>query len=145
MASRMILLAAIMVVGVAIPAAECQLLGLIRINGTVPCGVNIPTSTAITSVFPNAAVQLQYGGTVLSSTTTDSAGVFTMFLNPVSTLLSSLLSNCNLVVNTPLSTCNSALPLGGILQSPLQLLTGTIPGLLGGITDIIPGGFSLVH
>ncbi|KAJ0980643.1 hypothetical protein J5N97_008898 [Dioscorea zingiberensis] len=127
------------------PVAQCQLLGLIRINGTVPCGTGIPTSTAIIPVFPNAVVQLQCGGTVISSTTTNSDGVFTMFLNPITTLLSSLLSNCKLVVNTPLSTCNSSLPIAGVLQSTLQLLTGTISGLLGGITDIIPSGFSLVQ
>lgn len=89
-------------------------------------------------------VQLQRGnsGAVVSSTATNSAGLFTILLDPLNMLLSSLLSDCKLVVNSPLTNCNSALPIG-ILQSPLQCLGRTLLGVLG-IVNIGAAGFSRV-
>ncbi|KAK1279219.1 hypothetical protein QJS04_geneDACA007223 [Acorus gramineus] len=119
-----------------------SLIGLIRINGSVFCTTD-STITSITPVFPNAQVQLQCGGGVVSTTTTNGAGVFTIFLNPLTMLLSSLLNNCNLVVNTPLATCNVGLPTTGILQSPLQLTGRTVNELLD-ILNVGATGFNFI-
>ncbi|XP_038976449.1 phylloplanin-like [Phoenix dactylifera] len=145
MALRTFLFAMVLLAGVCAPVAQAQL-GRILINGIVPCGNSTKTSTKTTPVFPNALVQLQCGGSVVSSATTNDDGVFTMTLNLLTTLLSTLLSGCNLVVDTPLSNCDASLPSGGILQSALQLLTGgLVGGILGGVINIIPAGFNLVH
>ncbi|KAI3864583.1 hypothetical protein MKX03_017040 [Papaver bracteatum] len=98
----------------AAPLAEAQLgggpvsgiigliLGLIRVQGTVFCSINgsAGANGTETPAFPNALIQLKCGSSVISSTTTNSAGGFTMLLDPVITLLSNLLSNCAVVVNT---------------------------------------------
>ncbi|KAI9193934.1 hypothetical protein LWI28_001465 [Acer negundo] len=72
--------------------------------------------------------------------------VFEYWVVPSNLSLSALLSTCNLVVNTPLSNCNSTLPSVGRLQSPIQF-NGTI--LLGpldilNITIVSPVRFRLV-
>ncbi|KAG2721423.1 hypothetical protein I3843_02G068100 [Carya illinoinensis] len=142
----------LVVVAVAAPTAVAQLgivgglLGLIRIQGTVFCSINgaVAVNGTACPVFPNALVQLRCGsGNVVSSTTTNGSGAFTMLLDPLQTLLSSLLSDCNLVVGTPLATCNAALPGLGVLRSPLQLIGNTIAGLLN-VVNIAPTGFLLV-
>ncbi|KAF5183126.1 Phylloplanin [Thalictrum thalictroides] len=128
--------------------ADAQLLGgilgLTQIRGTLFCSVNgsIGSNSTTTPVFPNALVQLQCGtGNVVASATTNAAGVFTIFLNPLQFVLSSLLTNCNLIVRTPLVTCNSSLPTNGILISTLQFFGRTV----GGIINIIPTGFNLLN
>lgn len=68
----------------------------------------------------------------------------------ITSLLSTLLSDCRLVVTTPLSTCGLSLPTSGLLQSALQLLNGggaggLIGGILGTITNIVPSGFTLFN
>ncbi|KAI3905500.1 hypothetical protein MKW92_019520 [Papaver armeniacum] len=138
----------------AAPLAEAQLgglgsgiigliLGLIRIQGTVFCSINgsAGANGTATPVFPNALVQLKCGssGNVVSSTTTNSAGGFTMLLDPITTLLSNLLSNCTVVVNTPLSTCNAELPTNNLV-STLKLFGTTASGVLN-IFNLIPTGF----
>ncbi|OMO98534.1 Pollen Ole e 1 allergen/extensin [Corchorus olitorius] len=143
----------------AVPKAEAQLgglgglgglvsglIGLLRIQGTVFCTLNgnIGINGTATPVFANALVQVQCAdGNVVGSTTTNGAGVFSILLDPVLTLLQSLLNNCNLVVKTPLSTCNATLPSVGKLVSPIQFLGNTASGLLS-IADLIPGGFHLL-
>ncbi|KAK2645689.1 hypothetical protein Ddye_020884 [Dipteronia dyeriana] len=131
------------------PIAEAQLglvsglLGLIRIQGTLFCtsNGNIGVNGTSTPVFPNALVQLQCGaGNVVSSATTNGSGVFSIVLDPLQVILSSLLANCNLVVNTPLSSCNSTLPSVGVLQSSLQFIGNTLLGLLN-VVNIGPSGF----
>ncbi|KAK9149556.1 hypothetical protein Scep_008313 [Stephania cephalantha] len=152
MALKSLLFASLLVAWVAAPLAGAQLgglgnlLGLIRIQGTLFCTANgnAGINGAATPVFPNALVQLQCGaGNVVSSSTTNSAGVFSILLDPIQFLLSSVLSNCNLVVNTPLSTCNSALTGGGILSSPLQLVGKTVAGIPS-LINLIPAGFSIL-
>ncbi|XP_062150316.1 phylloplanin-like [Alnus glutinosa] len=147
MALKLALFVFLMISAVAAPLAGAQsglisgLLGLIRINGTVFCSIdaNIGANGA---VFPNALVQLQCGGgNAVSSTTTNGAGVFSMLLDPLQFLLSSLLTDCNLVVNTPLSTCNAKLPALGVLRSPLQLIGNTILGGLLRVANVVPTGF----
>ncbi|XP_068658220.1 phylloplanin-like [Aristolochia californica] len=150
MASKCLLLLLVLLVSVASLPAEAQLgglLGLIRVRGTVFCTVdgNIGASGTATPAFATAQVQLLCGATkqVISTTTTDSNGVFSILLDPLTLLLSSLLNDCKLVVATPLSTCDASLPVGGILQSPLQFLGKTLQGFLS-ILNIIPGGFSFL-
>ncbi|XP_068661914.1 phylloplanin-like [Aristolochia californica] len=149
MASKSLLLL-VLFVSVASLVAEAQLgglLGLIRVSGTVFCTANgnMGTKGTVTPVFANAQVQIQCGASkqVVSSSTTDSNGVFSILLDPITSLLSSLLSDCNLVVATPLSTCDASLPVGGILQSPLRFLGKSLQGLLS-ILNIVPGGFSFL-
>ncbi|XP_077239907.1 phylloplanin-like [Tasmannia lanceolata] len=153
MASKSLLFLSLFLVGVAVPMAQAQLgglgglLGLINISGTVFCTANgnMGTNGQATPAFSNALVQLQCGAskTVVSSATTNGSGVFSILLDPITMLLSSLLNNCNLVVNTPLSSCNSALPSTGILQSPLQFVTRTLAGLLS-IVNLGAGGFNFL-
>nr|CAD1828487.1 unnamed protein product [Ananas comosus var. bracteatus] len=101
--------------------AQAQL-GRALISGIVPCSTGNLINAATAPVFPNATVQVRCGGNVLASTTTDSNGAFSMSLDLVSSLLSALMNSCNLVVDTPLISCNASLPATGVLQSALQLL-----------------------
>ncbi|KAJ9699607.1 hypothetical protein PVL29_005465 [Vitis rotundifolia] len=146
MALKSLLFVSLLVAVAAAPVAEAQLgsiFNLIRIQGNLFCTANgnMGVNGTATPVFPNAPVQLQCGaGNVISSATTDSAGLFSILLDPLQFLLSSLLTNCNLVVNTPLSTCNSGLPSSGALLSPLRLIGNTLQGPLH-ITNIIPAAF----
>ncbi|KAL3505713.1 hypothetical protein ACH5RR_031095 [Cinchona calisaya] len=156
MAFRSILLVSLMVVGImAIPIAEAQLglggligglLGSINVKGVVFCTLdgNIGINGTSTPIFPNALVQLQCGnGNVVTTTTTNSAGIFSFALDPLQNILSSLITSCGVVVKTPLSTCNVSLPSIGGLQSPLQYVGNTILGLLN-IANLIPSGFRLI-
>ncbi|KAL9390562.1 hypothetical protein Peur_019167 [Populus x canadensis] len=136
----------------AAPVAEAQLgligglLGLIRIQGTLFCTANgnMGANGTATPVFPNALVQLQCGGNVVSTSTTNGSGIFSILLDPLNYILSSLLSNCNLKVDTPLASCNSSLPaLGGLLSS-LQFIGNTPLGALLSVANIIPAGFRFV-
>ncbi|XP_016466211.1 phylloplanin-like [Nicotiana tabacum] len=132
---------------IATPVAVAQLVS-IRIGGVVFCSVNSNLDVInglTTQVFPNASVQLQCGaGNVISSTTTNGSGVFSLVLDPLINTLPLLLSNCSLVVLTPLSTCNASLTSVGLLQSPLQLVN-TIIGSLGlrPSVNLGPTGFLL--
>ncbi|KAF9619968.1 hypothetical protein IFM89_010584 [Coptis chinensis] len=155
MALKCLFFVSLLVVGLATPLAKAQLgagligslLGLIRIQGTVFCTTNgnISDNGSATPVFPNALVQLQCGtgNVVAASGRTNSLGIFSILLDPLHFLLSPLLNNCKLVVNTPLSTCNSAMGVDGILSSPLQLIENTVSGLLT-IINIIPLRFNLI-
>ncbi|TQE06600.1 hypothetical protein C1H46_007842 [Malus baccata] len=141
---------------VLVPMAEAQLglisglLGLIRIQGTLFCTPNGNVGTGgatATPVFSNATVQLLCGtaGNVISTVTTNGSGIFSILLDPLQFLLNSLLSDCKLLVRTPLSACNSSLSgLTGLLSSPLQFIGNTIAGLLS-IVNIIPVGFNLIN
>ncbi|XP_039058247.1 phylloplanin-like isoform X2 [Hibiscus syriacus] len=137
----------------AAPMAEAQLgglvsglLGLIKIQGTLFCSLdgNMGANGTATPVFPSALVQLQCGGIVVSSSTTNGNGIFSILLDPLQFLVPSLLNNCNLAVKTPLSNCNASLPSVGGLFSNLQLVGNTLIGLLN-ITNIVPVGFGLLR
>ncbi|KAG4180435.1 hypothetical protein ERO13_A10G165200v2 [Gossypium hirsutum] len=122
------------------------LLGLIRIQGTVFCTVdgNMGVNGTATPAFPNALVQLQCGGNVVSSSTTNGSGMFSILLDPLQFLVPSLINNCNLAVKTPLSNCNTSLASIGGLSSTLQVIGSTVAGLLN-ITNIIPTGFGFLR
>ncbi|KAA8548927.1 hypothetical protein F0562_000611 [Nyssa sinensis] len=152
MALKSLLLVLLLVAAMATPIAEAQLglisglLGLIRVQGTLFCTVNgnMGVNGTATPVFPNALVQLQCGaGNVVSSATTNGSGIFSIVLDPLQYVLSSLLSNCSLVVNTPLSSCNASLPSVGGLLSSLQFIGNTLLGLLN-VANIIPAGFQFL-
>ncbi|XP_055815204.1 phylloplanin-like [Solanum dulcamara] len=140
MASSKIFLIFLLAALIATPVAVAEggllsgLLGLIRIDGVLFCSLNGKIDVingTTTPIFPNASVQLQCGaGNVVSSTTTNESGVFSLALDPLQNILSSLLSNCNIVVTSPLSTCNARLPSVGLLQSALQLVGKSSVGLL---------------
>ncbi|KAB1213973.1 Phylloplanin [Morella rubra] len=152
MALKSILLVFLVLAAAAAPIAVAQLgllnglLGLISIKGTVACslGGGTAASGSALPVFPNALVQLQCGpGNVVASSTTNGSGVFSIILDPLQMLLSSLLNNCGLVVNTPLASCNAQLPALGGLRSPLQFIGSTVQGLLN-IANVIPTEFRYV-
>ncbi|KAG6756961.1 hypothetical protein POTOM_037260 [Populus tomentosa] len=136
----------------AAPVAEAQpgligsLLGLIRIQGTLFCTAdgNMGANGTATPVFPNALVQLQCRGNVVSTSTTNGSGMFSILLDPLNYILSSVLSECNLKVDTPLISCNSSLPAVGGLLSPLRFIGNTALGALLSVANIIPAGFRFV-
>ncbi|KAH6769677.1 Pollen Ole e 1 allergen and extensin family protein [Perilla frutescens var. hirtella] len=158
MASKSLLLLSLLIACIALPFAQAQLglggiggiiggllnpiLGLLKIQGILYCTPtgNLGVNATTTPVFPNALVQLQCGGNVVSSTTTDGSGLFSILLDPVNFLLSTILSGCKLVVNTPLASCNASLPSVGSLVSDLQFVGNTLIGLLN-IGNLIPMGF----
>ncbi|XP_059428419.1 phylloplanin-like [Corylus avellana] len=149
MASKLALFVFLVIVAVAapLPRAESQLgdLGFIRIDGTVFCSIN-GSIGANGAVFPNAIVQLRCGARNVVSTITNRSGVFFMVvLDPLQVTVPFALTNCSLVVATPLSTCNASLAnLGGTLQSPLQLNGTIVFGRLR-LTTLIPRGFQLTR
>ncbi|KAJ4722154.1 Phylloplanin like [Melia azedarach] len=147
-APKVLLLVSILVAAMAALIAEAQiglisdLLNLIQIQGTVFCtpNGNIGVNGTATPGFPNAGVQLRCNGNVVSGATTNESGGFSMVLDPLQVVLSSLLSNCSLVVNTPLAKCNGKLPSMGSLISTLQFAGNTLLGILN-VANIIPAGF----
>ncbi|GAA0147173.1 hypothetical protein LIER_06939 [Lithospermum erythrorhizon] len=124
------------------------LLGLINIIGNISCSLDGSSSVVngvATPPFPNALVQLQCGGNVVSSARTNAEGMFSILLDPVLIALSKLLSACNTVMPTPLSTCNPKLPSDGRLVSGnLQLLETTVSGPLS-IIKVVPRILKFVH
>ncbi|XP_073309098.1 phylloplanin-like [Primulina huaijiensis] len=145
MALKALALINILVVGCVVPMVQGQLLGLLgllRIQGILYCTANgnIGVNGTTTPVFPNALVQLQCGGNVVSTATTNRSGIFSILLDPLNFILSTLLSGCKLVVNTPLASCDANLPSIGSLQSTLQFIGNALFGLLN-VGNIIPSGF----
>ncbi|KAJ3699856.1 hypothetical protein LUZ61_003561 [Rhynchospora tenuis] len=140
-----VLLAMLVFAGVVTQIAHAQLdLGLLggilnsllSVNGVVPCSIGGNSST--TSVFPNAGVQLRCGGKVVGSTTTNSNGAFSIV--GLLTLVPNLLGSCNVVVTTPLASCNVSLPSTGFLTAGLNPVSNLL-----GIINLVPGVFSLVQ
>ncbi|GFQ05914.1 phylloplanin [Phtheirospermum japonicum] len=149
MALKSILVFSLLIASIAMPLAEAQLggilgplIGLLRIQGVLYCtpNGNIGVNGTTTPVFPNALVQLQCGGNVVSTSTTNGSGMFSILLDPMNFLLSTLVSGCKLVVNTPLASCNANLPSVGGLVSNVQFIGNTLTGLLN-IANLIPSGF----
>ncbi|KAG6431177.1 hypothetical protein SASPL_109254 [Salvia splendens] len=152
MALKSLLVLGLLIGCIALPLAQAQLgglggllgpiFGLLRIQGILFCtpNGNVGVSATATPVFPNALVQLQCGGNVVSTATTDSSGVFSILMDPVNFLLSTLLSGCRLAVNTPLASCNASLPSVGGLASNLQFVGNTVAGLLN-VANLVPTGF----
>ena len=89
-------------------------------------------------------MQLLCNGNITSSSPTNGNGVFSILLDPLEYLVSSILSGCYLKVPSPLSSCDSNLSPVGLLQSALQLVGNTIVGLLN-VANLVPRGFQLVE
>ncbi|KAG2721427.1 hypothetical protein I3760_02G082200 [Carya illinoinensis] len=108
------------------------------------CSINATLNGTANPIFPNALVQLRCGsGNVVSISTTNRLGVFGILVLPIQISLSSLLSDCNLIVSTPLLRCNATLPRLGVLRSPLQFVGNTTVGLLH-VVNVAPTGFVYV-
>ncbi|CAL5184375.1 unnamed protein product [Lathyrus oleraceus] len=123
-----------------------DLLGSANIQGTVLCTSkdNVGVNGAPTPGFSNAQVQLLCGGNMLSNTTTSGDGEFSMLMdNPLLYDLSSLLTDCNLMVPTPLSRCNTKLPSAGGLTSSLKYV-GTSQIGTRTLANIAPFGFHFI-
>jgi hypothetical protein len=122
------------------------ILNLVNINGVVFCSLNGAPSGTSTPAFANAGVELQCGrqNRVVSTATTNAAGLFSLPTDSIQMLLSTLLSDCRVVVTTPLSTCNANLPSVGNLVSRLAMIGNSLTGLLN-IISIIPAGFGLLN
>ncbi|ERN02261.1 hypothetical protein AMTRI_Chr02g222680 [Amborella trichopoda] len=123
-----------------------SLLGLTQITGTIFCtsNGNIGILGSATPVIPNAPVQLVCNGNNISTVNTDSTGAFQFLVNPLHMLLSSLLSDCSVVVQTPLTTtCKTTPQLQGILQSPLTFV-GRLERLLGTVIKLAATSFTFV-
>ncbi|KAM7259833.1 hypothetical protein ACFE04_015574 [Oxalis oulophora] len=149
-----VVLVLFVLVGSCLMAAEAgligSLLGLINIQGTLFCTANgnVNVNGTATPVFPNALVQLKCGssGNVVASSTTNQSGLFSIVLEyPLPLiLLNSLLTDCNLVVDTPLANCNANLPnVASALTSALQFFGNFISGSLK-ITNLVPIGFQYI-
>lgn len=92
----------------------------------------------------DAQVELQCGGNMLSNATTNGDGKFSMLINnPLLYDLSSLLTDCNLMVPTPLSKCNTKFPSAGGLTSSLKYV-GTSRIGTRTLTNIAPLGFHFI-
>ncbi|KAL0388803.1 UNVERIFIED_CONTAM: hypothetical protein Sradi_2762100 [Sesamum radiatum] len=144
MALKSLLLFSLLIAGIAVPLAEAQLggilgplLGLFRIQGILYCtpNGNIGVNATATPVFPTA----MWWKCGLNC---NNKRLWTIFytLDPVNFLLSTLVSGCKLVVNTPLASCNASLPSVGGLVSNLQFIGSTLTGLLN-VGTLIPSGF----
>ncbi|KAM3707757.1 hypothetical protein ACJW30_02G048300 [Castanea mollissima] len=115
MALKLVLFISVMVAALALPIAKATLpigAGVVfQVQPSfVPCSIN------------DAQVQLQCGaGNVVASTTTNATGVFSFSMDAIRLRLSATLglSACDLVVITPLSTCNSTLAAVGVLESDI--------------------------
>ncbi|KAG8079339.1 hypothetical protein GUJ93_ZPchr0007g5929 [Zizania palustris] len=142
MASSQILVAVIGVVAVAsviasgAPPLQPPRIGAdVVVMGYVPCNNGTSMKTGSAPGFPNAVVQLQCADdAVAGSATTDGRGWFRMAMNTTATL-SSVAIGCELVVATPLASCDAALPATGTLESGLRLLVSMV---------FFPRGFSYV-
>nr|XP_009792310.1 PREDICTED: phylloplanin-like [Nicotiana sylvestris] len=113
-----------------------------HISGLVFCSVNgnLDVFNGLSpQVFPNASMQLRCGATnVISSTIANGSGAFSLVVNTFPLL------NCNLVVATPLSTCNATLQSDGRLASSLRFVNITLGSGTGLIrVGLAPTGFIL--
>ncbi|XP_074382295.1 phylloplanin-like [Apium graveolens] len=108
--------------------------GIIIASGIVSCVINttLPMNGTMPPPFPNASVELRCGITTLANTTTNAQGGFTLIVRSVLSLLTDILSGqCRVVVTTPLSNCNAALPSVGNLEATV---TGIVSSLSNGVS-----------
>ncbi|KAM3755567.1 hypothetical protein ACB098_02G049000 [Castanea mollissima] len=137
MAYKLVLFVSVMVAALALPIAKATLpIGagvVVQVQPSfVPCSINVSLGANVTiRAFPNAQVQLQCGaGNVVATTTTNAVGVFSFYLDAIRLSVSAALGlrACDLVVITPLSTCNSTLPAVGVLKSDIQFVATNVVG-----------------
>ncbi|CAN6200257.1 unnamed protein product [Urochloa humidicola] len=109
------------------------------VMGFVPCNNGTSMRTGSAPGFAGAVVQLQCAddggaGLLAANATTDGKGMFRMAVN-TTVAPASVASRCDLVVATPLASCNATLPAAGTLRSGLRLLVSMV---------FFPRGFSYV-
>ncbi|KAL0414752.1 UNVERIFIED_CONTAM: hypothetical protein Sradi_1676900 [Sesamum radiatum] len=135
MALKSLVLVSLLVAAVAAPMAQAQItasthgptFGVVHADISLYCTPdgNIGPLGEATPPFPNAMVQLQCGdGTIVATATTNSFGIAYLHSGPIPLFpfFPQLESDCKLIVNTTLSTCNSSLPSTGCLQSALAFI-----------------------
>ncbi|XP_011090990.2 phylloplanin-like [Sesamum indicum] len=154
MALKSLVLVSLLVAAVAAPMAQAQIaestqgptLGLVHVDVTLYCTPdgNIGPLGEATPPFPNAMVLLQCGdGTIVATATTNSFGIAYLHSDPMPLFpfFSQLESDCKLIVNTTLSTCDSSLPSTGCLQSALTFIETVALGTFS-VTSFKPTGFT---
>ncbi|PUZ73350.1 hypothetical protein GQ55_2G467800 [Panicum hallii var. hallii] len=106
------------------------------VMGFVPCNNGTSMRTGSAPGFAGAVVQLRCtdGADLSANATTDGKGRFRMAVN-TTVAPSSVAGHCELVVGTPLASCNATLPASGTLRSGLRLLVSMV---------FFPRGFSYV-
>ncbi|KAK4587065.1 hypothetical protein RGQ29_023979 [Quercus rubra] len=133
MATKLVLFVSVMVAALALPIAKGTSVEVQVGPSFVPCSINCSLGVNVTATpaFPNAQVQLQCGAIAVATTTTNASGVFSFSLDFTQVFLSARvgLSNCNLVVITPLSTCNPTLPPVGVLTSSIVFVRTDVLGV----------------
>ncbi|CAN6325269.1 unnamed protein product [Urochloa humidicola] len=138
----------------------------VLISGIVPCAAGNSINAATAPAFPNASLNLVCGSKVVTVATADGNGAFLISMANVSKdLMVGVLGNqCKVVVVTPLAACDKSLATAtGTLTAPLKflgmdtgsgggldiggiinLITGIVSGLIGGILNMGTQSFSLV-
>ncbi|KAK3151582.1 hypothetical protein QOZ80_3AG0247720 [Eleusine coracana subsp. coracana] len=134
-----VLLLAVAVAALCVPASAQTRLGRLVVTGVVPCNTGTLIDVATSPAFPDAKVELRCGGNVVAGATTSRNGSFAIETDMTGALAALLLGACDLVVDTPLAKCNAALPAAGTLVSSLQ---GPLSGMLSGVFRFAPAGFS---
>ncbi|KAF5798808.1 putative phylloplanin [Helianthus annuus] len=105
--------------------------GLVNVSGIIYCSVNstiVVNGSNPTPPFPNALVLLVCGENLIASTMTNGIGAFNITLRGSPLRVTSLLSSCKVVVATPPSICNAALP-AKPLKASLRYVGSNIVGL----------------
>ncbi|PWA95323.1 hypothetical protein CTI12_AA050490 [Artemisia annua] len=142
---KIIVLVSLLVVVLASSQAQAQLPSgsgsLLNITGTIMCSLDgaaiVPDEATPTPAFP---IQLTCEGKVVSSAITNADGTFNIVLNLQHSLLARVLSSGQVVVATPLASCNASLPADGFLHAPLQLAGTTVSGSLN-VVNLVPAVF----
>ncbi|KAG2639016.1 phylloplanin-like [Panicum virgatum] len=144
MASKTVLLLGIVVAVASVlasgapPVQPPRIQADVVVMGFVPCNNGTSMRTGSAPGFAGAVVQLRCtdDGAVLlaANATTDGKGRFRMAVN-TTVAPSSVAGHCELVVGTPLASCNATLPTSGTLRSGLRLLVSMV---------FFPRGFSYV-
>ncbi|CAN6212702.1 unnamed protein product [Urochloa humidicola] len=100
----------------------------VLVMGFVPCNNATSMTTGSAPGFAGAVVQLQCtdgAADLAANATTDGKGRFRMAVN-TTVALSSVASRCELVVGTPLASCNAMLPATGMLRSGLRHIVSIV-------------------
>ncbi|KAL3634580.1 hypothetical protein CASFOL_021634 [Castilleja foliolosa] len=157
MASKLTLvLVGLLFAAIALYMSEAQTMGspnngfsfnLLGVQVTLYCTPdgNMGIFGLATPPFKGANVMLQCGNNqIITTSTTNSYGITYMVTNPLPIIpFFPPQSNCKLVVNTTLSSCNPTLPSTGFLQSPLGFLgTSTIENKK--VANFAPSGFHYI-
>ncbi|CAI9779938.1 unnamed protein product [Fraxinus pennsylvanica] len=145
--STTLLIITLFSISATIPLANADLLGGGILGGVLTC-TNTSIAVAGTySVIPQAKVDVVCGAggtslpTVIKSTQTDTAGVYTFLFTSLDTILNDP-GKCYLNVTLPPNSCILNIPTG-VLRIPVVVLS-TVDALLGKFLVLVPGALSWV-